>query len=301
MFNIISYLEDRQIDYHLEGEKNVVRGWVGIQCPFPDCSDPSWHCGINLESLFYSCHICRNKGKVEKLIQELERCSFNQAQKIIEKFSDEDYSSPKKPLFRSVKEVEECILPEEIDKSFHKKHQQYLKSRNFNADYLVKKYNLMSVYNIGRYKFRIIIPYYYHSRLICFNTRDITGRAELRYQFCDIENSVIEVKHTFYNIDTVKDRCIIVEGPSDVWRIGDGCIAVSGKQFTKEQLLMLREKEIKKAVVLYDADDSEEKIGETLANNLTGIIPSVELIELESGDPGELSTEEVKEIRRIIF
>ena len=300
MFNIEKYFEDRSIDFHLEGEKNVTKGWVNIQCPFPGCSDPSWHLGINLDSLLINCYVCGTKGSVERVIQEIERCSFNQAQKIIKEYSSEEEIRIRKPLFRSEKEVEQCILPD-IDKTFHRKHYEYLKSRNFNADYIIKKYNLMSVYNIGRYKFRIIIPYYYHSKLICFNTRDITDKASLRYQFCDIENSVIEVKHTFYNIDSVTDACIIVEGPSDVWRIGDGCIAVSGKHFTQEQLLMLREKEIKKALVLYDADDIEERIGEKLANNLTGIIPWVEQVELDSGDPGDLSLDEVKKIRRIIF
>ena len=301
MFNIQKYLEDRQVDFHVEGEKNVTKGWVNIQCPFLGCSDPSWHLGINLDSLLIHCYVCGAKGSVERVVQEIDKCSFNKAQKIIEEYNNEDEIRISKPLFRSEREVEQCILPDNIDKIFHKRHREYLKNRNFNPDYLIQKYNLMSVYNIGRYKFRIIIPYYYNGKLICFNTRDITDKAKLRYQFCDTENSVIEVKHTFYNIDTVKDKCIIVEGPSDVWRMGDGCIAVSGKQFTKEQLLMLREKEIKKVLVLYDADDSEEKIGETLANNLTGIVPWVELVELDSGDPGELSKEEVKEIRRIIF
>ena len=300
MFNIEKYFEDRSIDFHLEGEKNVTKGWVNIQCPFPGCSDPSWHLGINLDSLLINCYVCGIKGSVERVIQEIERCSFNQTQKIIKEYSSEEEIRIRKPLFRSEKEVEQCILSD-IGKTFHRKHYEYLKSRSFNADYIIKKYNLMSVYNIGRYKFRIIIPYYYHSKLICFNTRDITDKASLRYQFCDIENSVIEVKHTFYNIDSVTNACIIVEGPSDVWRIGDGCIAVSGKHFTQEQLLMLREKEIKKALVLYDADDIEERIGEKLANNLTGIIPWVEQVELDSGDPGDLSLDEVNKIRNIIF
>jgi len=302
MFNIEKYFQDRNIEVHYEGEKNVTRGWVNIQCPFLGCSDPSWHLGINLDSLLIHCYVCGVKGSIERVVQEIDNCSFSKAQQTIREYSDNEVSISKgKPLFRSVKEVDECILPEEVEKTFHRRHYRYLRDRNFDPDYLIKKYNLMSVYNVGRYKFRIIIPYYHNSRLVCFNTRDITGKAKLRYQFCDSENSVIEVKHTFYNIDTVKDRCIIVEGPTDVWRMGDGCIAVSGKQFTREQLLMLREKEIKKILILYDADDNEEKAGEQLANNLTGIISWVELIELENGDPGELSLEEVRKIRRIIF
>lgn len=299
MFNLTSYFEDQQIEYHLEGEKNVTRGWVNIQCPFPGCSDPSWHCGINISSLLFHCYICGSKGSIERLISGIEKCSITQAERIIEEYDNNKIIVLNRKRLDRIP-VGKCILPK-VDKVFHKRHWEYLKDRNFNPDYLINKYNLMSVYNIGEYKFRIIIPYYYNFKLVSFNTRDITGRATLRYQFSSAENSVIEVKHTLYNIDTVNDRCIIVEGPTDVWNIGDGCVAVSGKQFTREQLLMIRERNIKKVVVLYDADDKEEKIGEKLANNLSGIVPYVELIELTNGDPAELQRDEVNKIREITF
>ena len=58
-FDIINYLENREIDYHKAGEKNVGKGWININCPF--CDDPSWHLGINLKSKFFNCYICEQK------------------------------------------------------------------------------------------------------------------------------------------------------------------------------------------------------------------------------------------------
>ena len=56
-FDIIAYLENRNIPYKSCG-KNVSEGWIGIHCPFPFCSDPSTHLGINLSSKAVNCWIC---------------------------------------------------------------------------------------------------------------------------------------------------------------------------------------------------------------------------------------------------
>ena len=56
MFDVISFLEEYNIDYTTSG-KNVTSGWVEINCPF--CGDdPSYHMGVNLSSGLYHCWIC---------------------------------------------------------------------------------------------------------------------------------------------------------------------------------------------------------------------------------------------------
>ena len=298
-FDIKRYLESRETEYHVEGEKNVTRGWVNINCPFPGCDDPSWHCGINLNSKLYNCYICGSKGGSERLVMVLDGCSYNTAIRTIRRFP-EDYIYQEETKERKVRKVK---LPL-IERTFHKRHFDYLTKRGFYAEQIINKYNLKSVYNIGDYKFRIIIPYFYNKELVTFNTRDITGKSKYPYLFLNEEDSILPVKQTLYNIDTVKDRCIITEGPTDVWRMGDGVVAVSGKMFTKNQILMLKIKDVRKCLILYDADDVDDfgkSIGEKLANNLSGVIPWVELIGLETGDPAELDTKEVNKIRNIIF
>jgi len=47
---------------------------------------------------------------------------------------------------------------------------------------------------------------------------------------------------------------IIVEGITDVWRLGDGAVATFTKNFTREQILLLKKKNIKEAFVFYDSD-----------------------------------------------
>ena len=66
---------------------------------------------------------------------------------------------------------------------------------------------------------------------------------------------------------------------------------------------MIKRKNIKKAVVLFDADDGkkEEPFGEKLAVLLSGIIKEVEYIKLDKGDPADLNDNEVKKIKEIIL
>lgn len=297
--SVQDYFENREIDFHVAGEKNVTRGWVNIQCPFPGCSDPSWHLGVNLKSNIYNCYICGSKGHAIKLIKFIERCSLKSAEKIFKSFIDSDYENEEEI---EIKYSDKCVLPL-TENIFHSRHWKYLKKRNYNPDYIIEKYKLKSVFNIGEYKFRIIIPYFFKNKLVTFNTRDISNKSKFPYLFNPESNSIIPVKHTLYNIDSVKDKCFIVEGPFDVFRLGDGAVATSGKEFTKEQIIMLKEKGIKKAIVIYDADDFDEfgnSVGEKLANQLSGIIRKVELIQLEKGDPGELSPSDAKELRKLL-
>ncbi|KKK72386.1 hypothetical protein LCGC14_2904360, partial [marine sediment metagenome] len=89
-FDPILYFENRNISYSTEG-KNVTEGWCNIECPFPFCDDPSNHMGINLESKLFSCWACGEKGGMDRLIQELEGCSWPESQLILSQFQENPY------------------------------------------------------------------------------------------------------------------------------------------------------------------------------------------------------------------
>ena len=295
-FDIITYLEDREIEYRTSG-KNVTSGWVNIECPFPQCSDPSWHCGINLESKGFHCWICGEKGSVKKLIRELEHCSWIRVDLIIGQFREDILDQPL-PVERMIIE-ETDILPKNCSSDFPAIHKNYLRKRDFDPDFLIEKYKLKAVYNIGEYRFRIIIPVFLDGRLVTFVARDVIGNAELKYKNCPKERSIILVNHTLYNIDSVRDTAIIVEGVTDVWRIGNGAVATFTDNHTQEQVDLLTTKGVKNAYVMYDADALMK--AKKLAGTLVGSIPHVEVIEMSEGDPADLSEEQVRELRKDIF
>ena len=76
MISIKDFLTENEIDFKTSG-KNVSKGWINLEvCPF--CNDSYYHCGINLSSLAFHCWICHAKGKLYKLLKEIEQLKYLQ-------------------------------------------------------------------------------------------------------------------------------------------------------------------------------------------------------------------------------
>jgi DNA primase len=286
-FDIIRYLEDKRIDYQTEG-KNTTLGWVEVNCPF--CPDPSRHLGISPDKLI-SCWKCSVKGTVLKYIQEVEKCSYNYAQKIVDKYQDRNIKVPKERRTSDLVKLPSLATP------LQSMHRNYLIKRKFDPDYLEKKYDLLGCAEVGDYKFRIIVPVYLHNRLVTFLARSIFEGLKEPYKNAPVEESVIPIKSAVYNLDSVRNNVVIVEGVTDVWRIGEGAVATFGKKYTKNQLVHFSG--IKRAFILYDSDAQKE--ADKLAYDLSAIVKEVEILTLSEGDPADLSEEDVKKLRSDLF
>ena len=301
MINPIPYLESKRIEYHLPGEKNVTRGWVNIPCPFPNCGDPSWHCGINLESGMFHCYICGAKGHLTKLLSQLEKGKTHTEIESLFKThfkgsnTHEARSSPPTPY----NSLNKNILPAEAKDLFPDLHRDYLVDRGFDPDRVIPKYGLKACANLGRYKFRIVIPYFLDGQVVTFTARDVTGRGTA-YKDCPLEGSILPVKETLYNIDSVKDRVLVLEGPMDVWRIGDGSVATSTDNYSTKvirQLEGLRERGVRTCFVMYDAEDRAIQKAERLSREV--MFDHLEVLRLSSpSDPGEMSEGDVRHLRK---
>lgn len=294
MIDIIALLEENDIKYHTGG-KNVTSGWVEINCPF--CSDPSYHLGINLTSGFHHCWICGAKGKSERLIQHLLGISYSQAKQIAEDFNtNQNYEEKTKTVVSSIK-----YPPKGTEKDFPFAHRQYLQKRNFDPNFLIEKYNIKACLQLGgSLAYRVIIPIVIDKQIVSYTGRDITGEQESKYKHLNNEESIIPVKDCLYNIDTVNNKIVLVEGVMDVWRIGDGCSAMFGMEYTTHQLNILFSKEIKEAYVLFDGEKKAIKKAHKLANTLSTFIPKVHVLELDDGDPADMNEDEVRKLREEI-
>lgn len=291
-FDILSYLDDKSIWYSTEG-KNISQGWIGLQCPF--CGDTSNHLGINVFFKSVSCWRC-GKHSVVEFIRETENCNYHTAERIISKYQDRTLSHIDKIPERHLSELP-VTLPKQATKTIPPPHKSFLLSRNFDPDTLYRKYDLYSCYTTGKYKYRIIAPIYMKRELTGYVARDVTGEAEIRYKNSPIEESKVSVKDSLYNIDTVKDTAIVVEGITDAWRIGDGAVATMGTKFTMAQIAMLRG--IKNVFIMFDSDAKEQ--AEKLGYELTSVSKHVAILELEEGDPAELDSESVSRLRHEVF
>ena len=181
-------------------------------------------------------------------------------------------------------------------------HRNYLAGRGFDPDFLIKQYKLKAVYNTGdqKYRFRIIAPVFTNGRMVSFIAAAIVRKeGVVPYLNCTPEEAVDPINHCLYNYDSVGDTAVIVEGITDVWRMGVGFIATFRKGMTSEQILLLRKKKPKRVFIMYDPDAIKQS--EKLRDHLISIFPYVEILELTNGDPGSQSVQETMEIRKEIF
>jgi DNA primase len=194
------------------------------------------------------------------------------------------------------------ILPSTITPIFETPHKHYLQKRGFDPEYLVEKYDLKSCHTVGLYRWRIIIPIYLNKTLVNFTARAIRKGLEPRYRHCPNDRAVVPRRDIFYNIDNVKGKSVvIVEGPTDVWRIGDGAICSFGTEVTDGQIALLLKKKIKNVYILFDKGDNEDEQAKELSKRLNLLFDYVEILELiDEADPGESGAETIEAIREVL-
>jgi DNA primase len=149
----------------------------------------------------------------------------------------------------------------------------------------------------GFYKHRIFIPVLFEWGVVSFQT--LAPSHSPPYLGCEEKKEIIPHKHLVYGFDYAveKGRCVLVEGVTDVWRLGAGAVATFGKVWTQEQVNLICNN-FDKVFVMLDSDvpkgDSKK-----LAQNISAHgCWSVDIIGLEEGDPGDLSPEKAQEIMK---
>jgi DNA primase len=294
MIDIISLLESKNIDYSTSG-KNTSRGWVELNCPFCG-NDPSFHLGVNLSSGIFHCWICGAKGGIEKLIQKLLGIPRREAEKII---STHNINFLEQEI--ETKNAKNIVFPKGLEDGIPSIHRNFLRERGFSPNEVIQKYKLKAYHHLGgKWSFRIVIPVLINNQMVSFIARDVTNKQTPKYKNLSNEQSIINIKNCLYNIDSVKKggKVIIVEGVFDQWRVGDGSCALLGTEYTTQQLFLLYQKKLKKAYVMLDADATKK--ANKLGHMLSTFIPSVEVIEIDKGDPADMSQDEINQFRKDI-
>lgn len=294
-------LDGLDIEYKTSG-KNIGSGCVGIVCPF--CGDQSNHCGIFIRKNLFKCWVCGEKGSIVKLIREIKGISFRQSEIIISGYLQESSLALFKDSTPASANSVRCnrqsiIYPSPIQESIPDPHRRYLLSRNFDPDLLTKKYGLKFTYNTGVYRFRIIAPIFVGGKAVSWIAADVVRKGSSPpYLKCPLEMSILSANDCLYNIDSVDSVAILVEGITDVWRIGDGCVASMTKSINSSQIQQLLNRGVQKVVVMFDSDALD--MAKVAAGKLQGFF-SVDIIELSEGDPADLSFSEVMDLRAEIF
>jgi len=226
-----------------------------------------------------------------------DRIPYRQAQKVLFEYQDLTVKSTIKRTFPAT--VHDLNFPEGCMVDLPAQHTKWLMKRDFSPRFIQREYHVRALTLDDLWPYRLVIPLYYHYQLVTFIGADVTGEADVPYKNYPTLKSIIDAKHTLYNIDRAGHTAIVVEGVTDVWRIGDGAVATNGVRWTKSQVSQLMG--LKAVFVMYDAEEEAQQQAHRLAAALTSGVNKVEVLELSEGDPDNLPSSTVKALRREIF
>ena len=297
-FSVEEYLQEAGISYSTSG-KNVSENWIGLSCPF--CGDSSNHCGINIHTKAFSCFRCGEKGRITKLIMALENKDSSGALNTVKKFLKKEKYGSNTTRNKSIPGASMvAAFISENATILCQRDGDYLERRGFDYKSIEQSYGILSCKPTSKYAHRILIPYIFQGKQYTFSTRDTSRLAKVPYLHCPISKSIAAPKELLYNVDTVKDTCLVVEGCFDVFRMGPGTVALSGIQFTRAQVLGLSR--FKKIFILFDPEEVAQEQACRLANDLSFCAGTVEILKLDVDcDPGDMKEDDVKVLRREVF
>jgi len=283
--DILRFLKDYHIKYSDRGSK-ITDGWIGVDCPF--CDGNNYHLGFHMSSGAVSCWSCGKHSHIA-FIKALLNCSLSKAIEIKKEYETNRYHYNDSELeSHTTIHADVCLLPTGCER-LSKRAKEYLIERSFNPNTLEDVWNLKSTDAFGDYKFRIIAPIIVDDIMVSYQGRDYTGKSDLKYKACKSENEVRNHQTVVYGSNLVKgESCIVVEGITDVWRLGPGAVCCFGIDFTLAQVNFISNR-FKNVFVLFDAEEQAQKQARGLATLLNARGIEVDILELESGDPGEMN------------
>lgn len=291
MFDAKLFCDDYNIDYAKSG-KHARPGWVNISCPF--CSGHAgFHGGFNIEDSYYNCHRC-GSHYLPKVIAVLTGVNQNVVKDIIKKYST--ISEPLNQQEIRIKTPSEIIFPSDTGK-LTDKAKKYLVNRKYDPDKLSSIWYLLSTSHIGFYKNRILAPIYQKRRLVSYQTRDITNKHPQKYLACFQDEEIIQHQHCLYGLDqTITRKCIVVEGITDVWRLGPGAVATFGIDFTRQQARLIA-MNFDKVFIMFDSEPQAQEKAEELGLMISSAFSNfVEVFNMPfiftDIDPGDLSQDD---------
>lgn len=200
---------------------NVAHNHININCPYCD-KDEKFTMGVDLKTGKFGCWWGKNKGHAGvnfcKLVAKLLDVSLKEAKSILGMRvlleGEADFKNSINKMFEpKVSEIEEIVskvgkleLPTEFKQikkeGLTRRFWYYLESRGLDPLILMKRYGVYGALR-GRFKQRIIIPYYYQGQLVSWTARTICDSRyeDIRYKDLSVGESIIHVKHLIYNYD----------------------------------------------------------------------------------------------------
>ncbi|MBW2309219.1 MAG: hypothetical protein JRG73_20040, partial [Deltaproteobacteria bacterium] len=103
-------------------------------------------------------------------------------------------------------------------------------------------------------------------------------------------------KTLLYGEELAGHAIIVVEGPTDAWRIGPGAVATMGLGYSSEQVIRIKNHPVR--AVCFDKSIEAQTVARKLAAALSVFPGQTFVASLDAADPGSAAQREVCELRR---
>lgn len=291
MFDVREFAKSNALNYTTDHHHST-RGWIQIEhCPF--CNSYKYHLGYNPKRDVFHCWKCGHHSLYDTLLA----FGVKAPKKIIQEFHTDnihiDWLAVKATPVTKV-EYPKFTAP------IIEPHRRYLWKRGFDPEEIEVLYKIQGTRHLGPdvWRSRIIIPVFYKNVLVTYQGRDITGKRKNKYKTLSKEFSKVNIKHTLYGMDNFYDDVVVVvEGVTDVWRLGPGAVAVYGTTYTSVQIKLLLAYKI--IFVLFDKEEKAQQQASKLVATMKAYGRESENIgHLIDFDPGDLEDKEAKKLMR---
>jgi hypothetical protein len=277
------------IEYRLPGQHHhVTNGWVGTDCPMCSPGSKKFKLGWRRGGAT-SCWSCGRLNNTFAL-HLLADLNYREAKALI---GDSKDCAPDKRLTaaRSAK------LVRPVSRWLTSPARQYLEGRGFSLNNLELMWGVHKVVTGGACNGRIYIPVYKDGVEVSWTSRAADDVTMPRYRNCPAEHEAYPAKSLLYGEDHCRGACVVVEGPTDAWRIGPGAVATMGMAYGRAQVLRMAAYPVR--AVCFDREPAAQRRARGLCELLSAFPGETHLIKLETGgDPGDCDEQEIAEIRR---
>lgn len=267
--------------------KHSRHGWTQAR-PCPRCGNDRFHLGIKDDLTRAACYTCGG-WNVAKLLKELTQAPWQEVSQLLgnRAYLPKDTGTETKGVYTPPT----LLQPIEAVPAVA----AYLRSRGFNIEYLESIWGVRATGPFSSLPFRAFIPIYLGRKAVSWTARAACGQEPKYKNAMDHEKSVDE-KKLLYGAQYIKDTCVVVEGPTDLFKVGKGAVATLGLAYTTEQVDRLAS--VWRRIICFDNSDRAQTVAGKLAGDLSVFPGETIVVNLDADDPGSASEREINQLRK---
>jgi hypothetical protein len=289
---LLEWLSSLDIEHRTTGDRHCRAGWVQLQCPH--CGSNKWHLGFRISDGRANCYACGPKRPIEVLAA----ASGLSIRDVREAWQALEFSVSEMPLDTETP-LRRLVSPEPL-RPLRSVHRKYLKGRGFDLDELGSVWGVDKC--VGPYsetfgaRNNVFIPIYERTQMVSWTSRSVT-ESRFKYYSAGIDQESKPHKSLLYGIDKVEGRSVIVvEGPTDVWKVGPGAVGTFGLEILDSQVRKLCH--FDRVVICLDNSTTAQSAADNLADRLE-MYSDVIVVCLDADDPGSASRREIRKLRKL--